>query len=75
MTKPINLEQAALLYEAIRANERKNLISNIASYMQPIDKEVMVRQLCHFYQDDKNYDSKNCGYFRYYKKMKTQIDK
>ena len=56
--KQNDFEQAGLLYQVMTVEEKKNLISNIASHMQPIDKEIQVRQLCHFYQADKDYGLK-----------------
>lgn len=54
-TRSDDFEQAGLLFRLLKPEERKNLIANISSHMQPVEKEIKTRQLKHFYKADKEY--------------------
>ena len=66
--KASEFEQAGMLYEVMSAEEKKNLITNIASHMQPVEKEIKVRQLSYFYQAHKDYGLKIANLLGIYEK-------
>jgi catalase len=50
-----DFEQAGLLYNVLKEDERVRLISNIANNMRSVRQEIKVRQLTHFLLADKEY--------------------